>query len=313
MRTWITVVCLLAVATTCFADVESFSHVKIHKHRSTTQREFIDRVGVLTFDDVRGVLTFEKERIDRFDPPEKIEVGYESLEKAVFEVTSHMRGGILSIAASATPLVGPLAGPAIAGQHVQDYWFYIEYMSGQETQQVLLEIPKDSSARVIAKASAIFGARVTVNSTREEGTSIDTSKLADIKSKHRVTVDKKDHPTPEVKNDKATIVVVCPPTAARYSGTGNQFKLHANDQVVAVNKPGTYSIAYLDPGKYRLVSQCENANGFEMQLEAGKTYYFLQNTFEGVFRSHTTLSRNSPELVTYLMSGSKFSQWARKN
>ncbi len=88
--------------------------------------------------------------------------------------------------------------------------------------------------------------------------------------------------------------------------------MHANDRVVAVNKAGTYSLAYLDPGKYRLVSQSENANGFERELEGGKTYYFLQNTFQGVFRWETKLSHNSKELVTYLMSGTYFSDWSRK-
>jgi hypothetical protein len=79
--------------------------------------------------------------------------------------------------------------------------------------------------------------------------------------------------------------------------------------VVAVNKEGTYSFAYIEPGKYRLVSQADDANGFEMELEAGKTYYFLQNTFQG---GDTVLSRNSPELVNYLMSGTYFADWSRK-
>ena len=46
------------------------------------------------------------------------------------------------------------------------------------------------------------------------------------------------------------MVVICPPLAARSAGKGNQFKLHANDQIVAENRQGTYSFAYLDPGKY---------------------------------------------------------------
>jgi hypothetical protein len=109
-----------------------------------------------------------------------------------------------------------------------------------------------------------------------------------------------------VKADKATIVVVCPPLAARYEGKGNQFKLHANDQVIAVNREGTYSFAYLDPGKYRLVSHSENAKGFEMELQAGQTYYFLQNIFMGVWKGQTMLSRNSEELAMYLVDGSYF-------
>jgi hypothetical protein len=49
-----------------------------------------------------------------------------------------------------------------------------------------------------------------------------------------------------------------------------------------------------------------------MELEGGKTYYFLQNTFQGVFKWKTKLSHNSPELVTYLMSGTYLSDWSRK-
>jgi hypothetical protein len=88
--------------------------------------------------------------------------------------------------------------------------------------------------------------------------------------------------------------------------------LHANDNVVAVNRAGTYSFAYLDPGKYKLVSQSENANGFEMQLEAGKEYYFLQNTFQGALKWDTGLSRNSPELVMYELNGAYYSRWKQK-
>jgi hypothetical protein len=33
--------------------------------------------------------------------------------------------------------------------------------------------------------------------------------------------------------------VVCPPLAARDGGWGNQFKLHANGHIIAVNKAGT--------------------------------------------------------------------------
>ena len=116
-----------------------------------------------------------------------------------------------------------------------------------------------------------------------------------------------------MKADKAAVVVVCPPLAARYAGRGIQFKLHANDQVVAVNRMGTYRFAYLDPGKYRLVSQAENANGFDRELEAGHRYYFLQNPFQQTISpNQTALSRNSPELVTYLIDGSYFSDWKPK-
>ena len=91
-----------------------------------------------------------------------------------------------------------------------------------------------------------------------------------MKSKHKMKADKKNHPLPELKSDKALVVVVCPALAARHAGKGDQIKLHANDKVVAVNKQGTYSFVHLDPGEYQLVSQAGNPNGFRITLEAGK-------------------------------------------
>jgi hypothetical protein len=47
-------------------------------------------------------------------------------------------------------------------------------------------------------------------------------------------------------------------------------------------------------------------------LEAGKEYYFLQNTFQGALRWHTELSRNSSELVMYELNGAYYSDWKQK-
>ena len=215
-----------------------------------------------------------------------------------------MRGG--AVAYLSVP------GLIAARQHVTDYWFYLEYKSGDHSEPVLFDIPKGSSEKVIAKARDLFGSRVTMAEFDEKGEEIDPNTLPDLKSRHTFTADIRDHPSPEVKPEKATVVVVCPALEARYTARGNQFKLHANDHVIAVNRAGTYGIAYLDPGKYKLVSQSENANGFEMQLEAGKEYYFLQNTFQGALKWDTGLSRNSPELVMYELDGAYYSDWKRK-
>jgi hypothetical protein len=96
---------------------------------------------------------------------------------------------------------------------------------------------------VIDKAKAVFGDKVSEYPTRQ-GAKIEKGALKDLQSKHSLRDDKKQHPIPELKPDKALVVVVCPPLAARDSGHGNQYKLHANDKVVAVNKPGTYSFAH---------------------------------------------------------------------
>lgn len=294
------------------AEPLTFHHIKIRRHRSSENRVMVDKVGVLSFDDEHRRLTFRSSPGDKFEVQDKLDVGYDDIAKVVFEVTTHMRGGGWAQVIQAASIPGVIVGSAMAGQHVHDYWFYLEYKNGDQSEQALLEVPKDSSQKVIEEAQNLFGTKVTISEFLEKPEEINPEQLADYKTKDSLRIDKQDRPAPEARADKAMIVVVCPPLAARDSGKGNQFKLHANDKIVAVNRAGTYSFAYLDPGKYRLVSQSENANGFEMELEAGKTYYFLQNTFQGAFRWRTMLSRNSPELVTYLMSGTYFSEWEPK-
>jgi hypothetical protein len=304
-------VLLLFVGTLCLAkETLTFDDVKIHRHKSSTDRMLVDKVGVLKFDDGGRELTFSDRKGDTFN------VRYDDISKAVFEVTTHMHGPTLS-----TIILTGVAGGAVGGManavHVHDYWFYLEYRNGDRNEEVLLDVPKGASEQVIAKAKSLFGSRVSMPEFQEKGEAIqkgedlDEKHIPDLRSKHTVKVDKKDHPLPETKPDKATVVVVCPSLAARYAGHLNQFKLHANDHVIAVNKLGTYSFAYLDPGQYTLISQSENANGFKIELEAGKSYYFLQNTFEGIVKGRTMLSRNSPEIVMYELNGSYFSDWKR--
>ena len=283
-----------------------FDYVQIHRHRSAEKRVLVVKEGKLTFDGSARKLMYKSEASDRLD------VAYDNVTKVVFDVSTHMRGGAVAAVVTAAPFAGPVVGAAIAGGHINTYWLYVEYSDHDRSESVLLEVPKNSSSEVIQKMKDLFGSRVTVSNFREQPVAVEKGELKDLQSKQTLKVDKQNHPLPEMKDNKATVVVVCPPLAARNSGKGHQFKLHANDQVVAVNREGTYSFAYLEPGKYRLVSQAESASGFEMELEAGREYFFLQNTFQGVFKPETTLTRNSPELVMYLLDGSYFSDWKPK-
>jgi hypothetical protein len=89
-------------------------------------------------------------------------------------------------------------------------------------------------------------------------------------------------------------------------------KLHANGHVIAVNKQGTYTYAYLDPGEYLLAAQAENASGFRMKMEAGNDYYLLQGILMGNWKGRATLSRHSREYVLFEASGAYLSDWKRK-
>jgi hypothetical protein len=260
----------------------------------------VDKDAYLVLDDTARKLTVRTEQ-------HPLNVDYDEVQKIIFDVSTRMRGGAMS------QVVGGLAGAAIASKHVNHYWCYIETkLPDGTTQPYMIEIPQDWSPKVIQKMQEIFGDKVTVAEFPEHEEVIDKGTLKDLQSKHDDKVDAKSHPLPEVKPDKALVVVVCPPTAARNQGLSNQIKLHANDQVIAVNRMGTYSFAYLDPGDYLLVTQTENASGFQMKLEAGKDYYFFQDIFMGAWKARTRLSRHTKELVMYEVQGAYFSDWKRK-
>jgi hypothetical protein len=274
--------------------------VKVRFSRSATDRRLVDKDADLVLDDSARKLTVKNQE-------HPLEVSYDDIQRVVFDVSTRMRGGALS------QVVGGLPGAAIASKHVSHYWCYIEYKGPSgSVHSYMIEFPKEESQKAIEKMKAVLGERATVAEFPEQEETVDKNTLKDLQSKHDLKLDKKNHPLPELKPDKALVVVVCPPLAARYEGQGNQYKLHANDQVVGVNKMGTYSFAYLDPGDYLLVSQTENASGFRMKLEAGKDYYFLQDTFMGAWKARTTLSRHTKEVVMYELNGAYFSDWKRK-
>jgi hypothetical protein len=291
--------------TICFTAMGSaqqvtFDKVKARFSKSAKDRRLVDKSADLIFDDTARKLTVRCVQ-------HPLDIGYDAVQRVVFDVSHHMRGGNLGAA------IGGLVGAAIMSKHVNDYWFYLEYEDSQgKVIPYMLEIDKESSPQVIEKAQASFPGKVTVADFPEKEEKIDKATLKALQTKHSLKVDKVNHPLPELKPDKALVVVVCPPLDARSAGHGVQYKFHANDEVVAVNLMGTYYFCYLDLGEYQLVSQTENASGFRMKLEAGQDYYFLQNTFMGAWKARTTLSRQTKELTMYELQGAYWSDWKLK-
>jgi hypothetical protein len=301
-RVALAVCCLswVLLASAAGAEPLTFRDLKARFNKSATSRPLVDKNAVLTLDDDTRRLTVQTQ-------PRPLAIGYDQVRAIVFDVSTHMRGGALA------SLVGGVAGAAIASQHVDDYWMHIAYADGNGAARTyMLEIPQHASSAIIEKMQALFPGLVTVTAFDEKETVIDKDTLTDLPSKHELKIDEKTRPMPEATAGKALIVVVCPPLAARYTGKGPQFKLHANDRVIAVNKPGTYSFAALEPGEYLFVAQTENASGFRMTVEAGKEYYLLQNMFAGMWKARTKLSRHSKELVMYELSGAHYANWTRK-
>ena len=281
------------------APPTTFSKVKV-RFSKDDDRRMVDKDIDLVFDDGARKLIARGE----YKP---LEVAYGDIQKIVFDVSAHMRGGGMS------QVIGGLVGAAMAAKHVHDYWCLVEYKSADgATRTYLMEIDKESSDEVVEKMKALFPDKVSVTEFKEFPEDVKKEELKDLQSKHDDKADKRNHPMPEAKPDQALVVAVCPSLAARYAGAGIQFKMHANDKVIAVNKWGTYSFAYLDPGDYLIASQTENVVGVKLKLEAGKEYYFFQNTFMGTWKAKTGISRVSKERALAEIDGSYWSDWKRK-
>lgn len=217
-----------------------FRDVMVRQHKSEKDLRLVDKGADLAFDDKASKLIIKTDRPH--------EVSYDAVQRVIFEVTQHMRGmnkgGLF-----ATLGGGAIVGGLVAGKKVKDYLCYIELrLPGGGTQPLVLEIGKDSSEQVMAKMKTLFADRVTAPEY-QLGDKLGEETLKDLQSKHEVKVIKAARSLPEIKPDKALVVVVCPTPSARAAGKGNQSKLHAGDRVIAVNKMGTWTFGYVDPGE----------------------------------------------------------------
>ena len=280
--------------------------------KSDKDPTLVEYKGALTFNDAAKKLVFNAGK-------QSFEAGYDSVRRIVFDEATHMH-----LKESALRQIGH-----------GNYWMYVEYAapSGATTKH-MLQIPALLAAQVLDRAKLVFGGRVAVTDVRV-GESIDRDTLSDVKSKHTFELaDRENHPIPEVKSDKALIVVVYPvfsvPQAlggkqkfkAGQMGT-TQVKIHANGRVVLVNRLGSYGFAYLDPGSYQIAARGNGhpTSALKITAEAGKTYYFLEEdrgTREFLWNLvgpgyDVQLSQHSPELVMHKLSEADFGVWTRKS
>lgn len=178
MRRIILLALVLLTSSLCFSETTTF-RAKLHRHKSAKNQVLVDKIGGLTFDDAGRKIAFKDDAHDRFEIP------YDNVTKVLFEVTSHMRGGTAARVISTVSLPGAIVGSEIARERIHNYWFYIEYKSGNVTTPMLLEVPSDASKAIIAKANGIFGTKVTMADYPDKGVQIDPDKLPDIKVQTR--------------------------------------------------------------------------------------------------------------------------------
>lgn len=250
----------------------------------------------------------------------RIEFGYDAVAKVLVEpdVRIHYSlGAAIAGFALGGALFGGSIAEAINSPAKMDLTVYLEYKTaGGTLAPVVLSVGKEQSTAVLKRIDAAFGSRVALAGFAAVP---EKAEVGDLGARHLVKGNSTDHPIPELRPEKALVVVACP--------TGNGLKavrtdkyqnwggyILAGGKILALNAPGTYSFFYLDPGEYVLVSHvrtpgsAQDAVGLRIKLEAGTEYDFIQTIYiAGNFKS--VLMWHSRELVLQELASLYWADW----
>lgn len=300
---------LLLLATTAAAQQAKFTDVKVRFAKSN-EREMDEKGANLVLDQAARRL-----RVESGDRP--LDVSYDDVQKVIVEVDTLGRK-----AGFGASFIGMFAGGLLFGNMIataidkpfdNDHFAYLEYKKpdGSTTPYGLI-LGRESVPQALKALQTAFGDRLQVPVFDEKPEEMDKNKLSPITARYRYINTDKQHPLPELRPDKALVVVVTPSTIMRRIGPEKHYgiaTLRANDAPVAQTGPGCYIFFYLDPGDSFLVSQTYDVVGLRMKLEGGKDYYLTQTLYAKGIRLRSFLTRHSKELVMYEVAGSLWSDW----
>ena len=301
---------LLLFAATLSAQQATFSDVKARFVKSN-DREMDEKGADLILDDAARRL-----RVKSGDRP--LDVAYDDVQKVVVEVDTLGRKAGFGASFLGFAVGGWLFQNAIATSidkpFKDDHFVYLEYKKPDGSIAWYgLVVGKESVPAALKALQAAFGEHLEIPAFSEKAEQVDKKQFSDEKIRiHYLNTDKQ-HPLPELRPDKALVVVATPATIMRRIGPEKRYwiaSLWANGRLVGLTGPGCYLFFYLDPGEYLLTSHTFDIVGLRMKLEAGKDYYLTQTLYaKGLIRLHSFLTRHSKELVMYEVAGSLWSDW----
>lgn len=271
----------------------------------------------LDFDDAVLTLDSTTRRLHVKTAKHPLDISFDDVEKVVVEVNT--LGKKAGFGAS---FLGMFAGGLLFGNAIatsidkpfkNDHFVYLEIKKPNGgTSGYLLSIGKDSTPQAMNALKAAFGERLIIPVFEEKLETVDKAPLADQKIRLKAVATDKQHPMPELRPDKALVVVTCPATImvrVRQEKGMYGAALFAGEKLVGFNGPGTYNFFYLDPGEYMLTSVTKDAVGLRMKVEAGKEYYLIQTFYaKGIFL-RSLLVRHSKEVTMFEVGGSLWADW----
>ena len=240
-----------------------------------------------------------------------LNINLSQVKKLTFDVSSHMRGGKGD---GGGGLLGGVIAAKIQGGSVTDHWCVIEYVDDAgASHRYLLEVSNEQASDVLALLKRLLPSAVEDVRFAEEQREVSKEGMAPFDDDYDVTVLKKNcPPIPAAHPESALVVVAAPTVDFDDAGSGGQYRLYVNHNIVAVNKIGTYAFFRLAPGTYSLLSKAGNLSAIDVTVEAGKEYYFFQNTFMGFTSMKTRLTRQTEALVRQEITGMYFAEWHPK-
>jgi hypothetical protein len=281
-------------------DPVSFGKVWARGAVSRTDTRMLTTPATLVIDTVSRRLVVKSKRLP-------LNVSLDQVTKLTFDVSSHMRGGTGGG-------LGGLVGAAIVAKGVNDHWCVIDHLDDAGvSHRYLLEVGKEQASDVLALLIRLLPSAVQEVRFTEQQREVPKDGMAPFTDDYQVTVLKENCPAiPPVRPESALVVVAAPTVDFDDAGGGGQYRLYANRNIVAVNKLGTYAFFFLAPGTYSLLSKAGNISALDVTVEAGKDYYFFENTFMGFSSPIARLSRQSEALVRGEIAGMYYSEWRPK-
>jgi hypothetical protein len=270
-------------------------------------RHQIYQEATLTLDN-----TLRRLEVTSKDRPQS--VTYDEVRKIVIEPDSGAKGPSFG-----SILAGFVAHRTLFRGSIQTAQLaYVEYGKADGTAGgFVLSIPEAVATETVARIKAAFGDRVVVPGFTEPWEQLDEKECKSVK-KYDVRGVAGRPSLPEARSDKALVVVACPVSGGFETIRTDKYYYHlsarilADNELVAVNGPGTYTAFYLDPGEHLLVSCLGDATGLRLKVDEGGEYYLIQTVYiKGKNRSF--LTRHSKDLVMHEIGSLMKADWKLKD
>jgi hypothetical protein len=302
------------------ADAQQTTPTKIKvRFKDDKKRQQVDQDAALRIDEsARRIVVLSKEH--------PRELGYDDVQKIIIEPDSH--AGNIGFGAALTGFVaggllfGGKIATAIDNPLKTDHVVYIEPKKPDgKTTPLVLVLEKDSVPEGLKRIKATFGDLVVLPVFDEQPEQIDKKQFKSAEP-FEVKGSALEHPMPLARPEQALVVIAAPLGGSfRPIETNKTTPFYANvlvnDQVLAVNAPGSYSFFYLGPGEHLLITQAMvdkklvDVTGLRIKVEVGKEYYLMQTIYIGGGMK-SFLTRHSREVVMQEVNDLLWSEWKPK-